>query len=90
MYFKVNFDVRSRYRGPFLSILVRSGAFRSIPVSKRTRKNGIVSNFTLNVKDQSNLMKVGKIYLSISMSFFYKTFALLYYRPVIDTFYRTG
>ena len=36
MYFKVNFEVRSGYGGPFLSIPVRSGAFRSIPVSKRT------------------------------------------------------
>ena len=36
MYFRVNFEVHSGYGGPFLSIPVRSGAFRSIPVSKRT------------------------------------------------------
>ena len=32
----MNFEVCSGYRGPFLSIQVRSGALRSIPVSKRT------------------------------------------------------
>ena len=37
MYFRVNFEVHSGYGGPFLSIPVRSGALRSIPVSKRTR-----------------------------------------------------
>ena len=42
MYFRVNFEVHSGYGGPFLSILVRSGAFLSIPVSKRTRKDGIL------------------------------------------------
>ena len=36
MYFRVNFEVHSGYGGPFLSIPVRSGAFRSIPVSKCT------------------------------------------------------
>ena len=50
MYFKVNFEVRSGYGGPFLSIPVCSGAFRSIPVSKRTRINspkyvGITENY---------------------------------------------
>ena len=37
MYLWVNFEVRSGYGGPFLSIPVRSGPFQSIPVSKRTR-----------------------------------------------------
>ena len=40
MYFGVNFEVGSGYGGPFLSIPVRSGAFRSIPVSKRTHYFG--------------------------------------------------
>ena len=36
MYLRVNFEVRSGYGSPFLPIPVRSEAFRSIPVGKRT------------------------------------------------------
>ena len=51
---------------PLWSVPVSSGPFLLVNAPE---KNGIVSNFTVNVKDQSNLMKVGEIYLSISMSF---------------------